>query len=107
MEPSLVRACQCPTCQRATDHPDKERHRQMNLFVSLLDERQRRWYAALESTRIGHGGDRLVALITGLDEKTIRRGRAELALGLAPPPDTPLRRPGGGRPATQKKSQRS
>src|SRR6266581_1944879 len=79
MEPSPIRVCQCPTCQQAGDHPDKQRHRQINTFVSCLDEQQRRWYAAIESERIGYGGDRLLAQITGLDEKTIRRGRQELA----------------------------
>jgi hypothetical protein len=27
------------------------------VFYSLLDERQRRLYAGLEATKIGHGGD--------------------------------------------------
>ena len=35
---------------RDTPHPDQERHRQMNLLISRLDEQQRRWYAALESS---------------------------------------------------------
>ena len=33
-------------------------HRQMNLLLSRLDEQQRRWYAAVESAKLGHGGDR-------------------------------------------------
>ena len=71
--------CHCPRCQQDGDHPDRALHAQMNLLMSRLDEAQRRWYAALEAQRLGHGGDRLVAQITGLGEKTIRRGRAELA----------------------------
>jgi hypothetical protein len=55
----------------------------MNVFISRLDEAQRRWYVALESQRLGHGGDRLLSQITGLDEATIRRGRAELGADLA------------------------
>jgi hypothetical protein len=47
----------------------------MNLLLSRLDEQQRRWYVAVESQRVGAGGDRLLAQITGLDEKTIQRGR--------------------------------
>jgi hypothetical protein len=78
----VVNYCQCPSCLREVYHPDQELHRQMNLFLSRLDEQQRRWYAALESKRIGHGGDRLVASITGISEKTIRRGRRELAAAL-------------------------
>ncbi len=102
-----VPVCQCPLCQQAADHPERERHRQMNLLFSRLDEQQRRWFVALESNRIGHGGDRLLAQITGLDEKTIRRGREELAASLANPPPDRVRRVGGGRPKVEKKIRRS
>jgi hypothetical protein len=107
MSTATVRVCQCPVCQQAVPHPDRERHRQMNLFLSRLDEAQRRWYVALEADRLGPGGERLLAQITGLDEKTIRRGRAELAQGFADRPDDRVRRPGGGRPAVEKKTRRS
>ena len=43
-----VHQCQCPMCQAAEEHPVKERHFQMNLYLSRLDEQQRRWYVALE-----------------------------------------------------------
>lgn len=103
-----VPRCQCPLCQQAADHPERERHRQMNLLLSRLDEHQRRWYVALESTRLGYGGDRLLSQITGLDEKTIRRGREELAAGLvAAPPRRRVRQQGGGRPRLEKKIPRS
>ena len=72
----------------------------MNLVCSRLDEQQRRWYVALESNRIGHGGDHLLSQITGLDEKTIRRGREELATSLADRPSNHVPRPGGGPPPT-------
>jgi hypothetical protein len=78
----------------------------MNLFLSRWDEAQRRWYVALESNRIGPGGDRRLAEITGLDEQTIRRGREDLATGLADVPDDRVRRPGGGRPPVEKKTPR-
>ena len=48
------------------------------LLVSLLDEQQRRLYAGLESLKHGHGGDRLVADLLGLDVATVARGRREL-----------------------------
>jgi hypothetical protein len=102
-----VAVCQCPLCQQAADHPDRERHRQINLFLSRLDESQRRWFVALESNRIGHGGDRLLSQITGLDEKTIRRGREELAASLVDQPAERRRRAGGGRPKVEKKIRRS
>ena len=79
----------------------------MILFCSRLDEQERRWFAAVEANRIGHGGDTLVSRITGLDEKTIRRGRDELAASLAERPVERVRLPGGGRPAVEKKIRRS
>ena len=99
-----VHLCQCPDCQQEADHPDKELHRQMNLFLSRLDEQQRRWYVALEAKRIGHGGIRLLSQITGLDEKTIRRGMQDLAERLAGRPTERIRLPGGGRPPVEKKT---
>ena len=104
MSASEVRTCQCGPCQQAAAHPDRERHRQMNLFLSRLDEAQRRWYVALEADRLGPGGDRLLAQITGLDEKTIRRGRADLARDLATLPADRVREAGGGRYPAEKKT---
>jgi hypothetical protein len=75
----------------------------LNLLLSRLNEQQRRWVAALESERIGRGGDRLVALITGLDVETIRRGRRELLASLRGCPPGRIRRPGAGRPPLKKK----
>jgi len=48
------------------------------LFYSLLDEQQRRLYAALESMKLGHGGDSVLAEFLGLDPHTIARGRRQL-----------------------------
>ncbi len=48
------------------------------LFFSLLDEKQRRLYAGLESLKIGHGGDRAIAELLGIGVGTIARGRREL-----------------------------
>lgn len=97
-----IRVCQCPTCQREADHPDKQLHQQVNLFLSRLDEQQRRWFVALEANRIGYGGVRLMSLVTGMDEKTIHRGQRELADELADRPTNRVRLPGGGRPVFQK-----
>ena len=41
------------------------------LFFSLLDERERRVYAGLESLKLGYGGDRQMAEILGLDVSTV------------------------------------
>jgi hypothetical protein len=106
MSVRAVHRCQCDHCQQPSFHPDQQRHHQMNLFLSRLDEQQRRWYVALEAKRLGHGGNRLLATITGIDEKTIRRGRHELATELAQRPTDRVRLPGGGRPALEKKTPR-
>lgn len=75
----------------------------MNLFLSRRDEQQRRWYVAMEAERRGAGGDRMLSQITGMDEKTIQRGRQELAASLAERPSERVRVPGAGRPKAEKK----
>ena len=107
MNAMAVSVCQCPRCQAGDEHPDRVLHEQMNLLLSRLDEPQRRWYAAVEANRLGRGGARLVAQITGLDEKTIRRGQEEVAGSLAGVPVKRQRRPGGGRPPVEKKTRPS
>jgi hypothetical protein len=76
----------------------------MNLLLSRMDEQQRRWYVALESLRVGHGGDVLLEQITGLNVETIHRGREELDNELQDRPADRIRRPGGGRPPVEKKT---
>lgn len=105
MTPS-IHQCQCLQCRQSQDRQVWEQHHQMNLFVSRLDEQQRRWYAALESKRMGHGGDTLLSQIVGLDVETIRRGRRELEGELADRPSDQVRLPGGGQPPVEKKSRR-
>ena len=95
--------CQCPRCQAGEEHPDQVLHEQMNLLLSRLHEAERRWYAAVEANRLGRGGAWLVAQITGLDEKTIRRGQREVASSLADVPLKRQRRVGAGRPPVEKK----
>ena len=74
----------------------------MNLFLSRLDENQRRWYVALEAKKLGHGGIKQMTEITGLDDKTIRRGCRELDDDLREPPNDRIRHEGGGRLPTEK-----
>lgn len=95
--------CQCTKCTETADHPEKEMHRQMNLFLSRLDEQQRRWYVAMEANRMGHGGIALLSKITGMDEKTIQRGQQELSDGLENRPADRVRLSGGGRTPIKKK----
>ena len=61
---------------------DAERwHDQVNLVFSRLNEDQRRWVAGLLAKAVGWGGDTQLSRMTGLDAKTIKRGRDDLALG--------------------------
>lgn len=100
---SSIRKCGCAACQ-AGEHPELDDHRALNLVLSRLDEQQRRWVAGREALRRGHGGIERVAEITGLHPETIRRGRDELAGGLADRPGDRVRLPGGGRPRVEKKT---
>jgi hypothetical protein len=58
--------------------PPDEMKAAIILFYSLLDEQQRRLYASLESMKLGHGGDSVLAEFLGLDPHTIARGRRQL-----------------------------
>ena len=98
-----IHQCECRNCQQLGARPERELHRRMNLFLGRLDEQQRRWYVALESQRVGHGGDRLLAQITGMNVETIRRGRRELAGSLEGRPVQRVRLAGGRRPLVEEK----
>lgn len=105
MKTKEIHLCQCATCQLGEDGQTKMIHHQINLIISRLDEQQRRWYAAVEANRHGHGGIKLVSQITGLDEKTIQRGQAELDTALENRPQDRIRLAGAGRPSAKKKTQ--
>lgn len=98
-----VHSCECPICSQPTDHPDKVIHRQFNVLLSRVNEQQRRWMVALEAKKIGHGGDRFMAKVSGISVETIRRGRKELDGDLDGRPIDGVRLPGGGRPRIEKK----
>ena len=102
MAPELtIHQCECAVCRTETDPEVAQHHRQMNLLLSRLNEPQRRWHVGLFSQKLGSPSDRQLSLITGLDAKTIRRGRRELEAGLADLPIDRQRREGGGRPAAE------
>lgn len=73
---------------------------QINLFLSVLNEKQRRLYVGLESLKYGHGGDVRMARTTGVNVKTIARGRRELMSRSIDM--TRIRRQGAGRPPLKK-----
>ena len=75
------------------------------LFFSLLDERQKRVYAALESLKRGRGSDRIVAELLGINRETVARGRQELLSGQVE--KNRICKAGGGRKPLEKKDQTS
>ena len=99
-----VHQCECDICQAGSDPEITRRHRKMNLFLSRLNEPQRRWYVGMLSQQPDNPSDRQLARITGLDQKTIQRGRQELEAELAGLPPDRQRRKGGGRPRAEKKT---
>ena len=75
------------------------------LFFSLLDEKQRRLYAGLESLKLGHGGDRKISDLLGMDVGTVATGRQDL---LRQDFEVErVRRAGAGRKPVEKKRRRS
>ena len=52
--------------------------RMMKRLYDSLAEDDRRRYAAIESTKLGHGGVEYISSVLQCDPKTIRRGLAEL-----------------------------
>jgi hypothetical protein len=102
MSQRVVHQCACEDCQ-VGDVAVSQQHQQLNLLMSRLDEQQRRWMAAVEANRRGHGGTQQLSQITGLDINTIRRGRRELAAALVDRPVGRVRQAGGGRKPAEKK----
>lgn len=103
---SKIHQCECAVCQSREAHSDEVVHHQINVFMSRLDEQQRRWYVALEALRMGHGGAVKMSQITGLSERSISRAKRELEQDLQGRPQDRVRLPGAGRPKVEKKSLR-
>ena len=100
----IIHQCGCEACKAGFDTEIKERHQRINLFMSRLNEPQKRWYVATLSEEVNGISDRQLAIITGLDEKTIKRGKAELQDQLSALPLDRQRRAGGGRLRAEKKT---
>ncbi len=102
LEP-VVHHCECGTCQAGADPALARHHHQINLLLSRMTEPQRRWYVGTLADDPHAPTISELARITGLDPKTIQRGRQELAGELAAHPPPRQRREGGGRPRAEKK----
>ncbi len=90
-----------PACKTSPE----ELHAAIVLFYSLLDEKQRRFFAGLESLKEGHGGDQHIAELLGLSACTVRKGRRELLEGEID--RQRVRREGAGRKPVEKKRRKS
>ncbi len=69
-------------------------------LLNALNEKQRRLYLGFESLKLGHGGDVRIARISGINVKTIARGRIELESGQFTMDR--IRAAGAGRPSVKK-----
>jgi hypothetical protein len=58
-------------------YPPKVEQSMKTLYRSLREKDQRR-YAAVEATKLGHGGIEYIATLLGCDPKTIGQGLADL-----------------------------
>ncbi len=96
--------CACLTCQQHPHSGTARAHRDINRFVAVLNEKQRRLFLGLFARQQGRGAIRQLARITGVSRNTIRRGLRELRQRAA---SGRVRRPGGGRPPVEKKGRTS
>ena len=70
------------------------------VLLSALNEKQRRLYLGFESIKLGRGGDAHMARVSGMNVKTIARGRADLTAGHIDMDR--IRHAGAGRPSVKK-----
>jgi hypothetical protein len=96
------RMCTCDSCADNPSGRKAKSHTRINRLMGDLNEKDSRRVAGLIATELGHGGVVEVSQITGMSRTTIAKGRRELD----EKEEVPLgrvRRPGGGRPALEKK----
>jgi len=103
----LTRKAAMTTDQQADDQEglSDEVEAAVVLLFSLLNEKERRLYAGLESLKRGRGGDQRIAQLLDIDVATVAKGRRQLRER-----DIEIdrvRRRGGGRKPLEKKRRRS
>ena len=60
----------------------KEIEKQMEDFYKSLSEKERRRYAGIEATKLGHGGASYISEILKCDYGTVLKGQKELKDGI-------------------------
>jgi hypothetical protein len=88
---------------QAAAEPSDELKASILLFWAVLDEKQRRLFAGLESLRHDGGADTFVAKLFGVSAQTVAKGRRQLLERDVEPERT--RKTGGGRKPVKKKFQ--
>lgn len=73
-----------------------EIERQMKYFYKSLSEKEKRRYAALETEKLGHGGQKYICGLLGCSPTTVRVGKEEMLHGSSTP-EGRIRKPGGGK----------
>lgn len=58
---------------------DEDTEEYMILFFETLNEKSRRYYAAVEAKKLGHGGISYISRLLEISERTIKRGLEELS----------------------------
>ncbi|HPN31658.1 MAG TPA: hypothetical protein PKY81_11955 [bacterium] len=89
----------------SVNYSASEFERYLKVFLSTLNEKQRRLYVGFESMKIGYGGDKKISKITGIDVKTIAAGRNELLNNNIN--SERIRKEGAGRHSIKKKQKSS
>ena len=74
---------------------DQETEDRMREFFESLNEKDRRRYAGLEASKLGHGGISYISEVLGCDRQTVCKGIDEI---FAPPDLEPGRIRKKGRP---------
>src|SRR6516165_2510645 len=92
--------CSCGAC--AGNEELQRSHGRWRAIFATLNERQARLFAADKALELGPNGPWLASRILGLSDRTIEHGIQELKTALPPLPPERSRRPGGGRPCSEK-----
>lgn len=80
-----------------TAHFGPEVEERMRRFHKSLSEKDARRYAAVEASKLGHGGIEYVAGVLGCSRRTIERAMAEVETLPEDLAKGRVRQPGGGR----------
>jgi hypothetical protein len=80
-----------------TSHFAPDVEARMKRFYESLSEKDARRYAAVEASKLGHGGIEYVAQVLGCSRRTIERASDEVEALPDDPAEGRVRRLGGGR----------